>query len=114
MSHSYELVYILRPDLTEEQVQQVVNKYRDLLIEQKAEDVQIKIWGKRRLAYPIAKHQDGTYVQVNYTGDGTQVAAIERAMRLSDEVIRYLTIKLEQKKSAAKASESAQADKAEV
>jgi small subunit ribosomal protein S6 len=108
MSNSYEMIYILRPDLMEEQVQQEVNKYRDFLLDNKAEDIQIKIWGKRRLAYAIAKHQDGYYVQINYKGDGTQVAPLERAMRLSDEVIRYLTIKLKKEKSPAKTSESAE------
>jgi small subunit ribosomal protein S6 len=49
--------------------------------------------GKRRLAYPIAKHREGIYVQLNHNGDGQQVAALERAMRLSEDVIRYLTVK---------------------
>ena len=49
--------------------------------------------GKRRLAYPIAKHREGIYVQLNHNGDGQQVAPLERAMRLSEDVIRYLTVK---------------------
>ncbi|MCX5938207.1 MAG: 30S ribosomal protein S6, partial [Cyanobium sp. LacPavin_0920_WC12_MAG_62_9] len=49
--------------------------------------------GKRRLAYSIAKHREGIYVQLNHDGDGQQVATMERAMRLSEDVIRYLTIK---------------------
>jgi small subunit ribosomal protein S6 len=114
MSNSYEMIYILRPDLMEEQVQQEANKYRDFLLENKAEDVQVKIWGKRRLAYAIAKHQDGYYVQVNYKGDGTQVAPLERAMRLSEEVIRYLTVKLKKEKSSAKTSEAVEPVAAEA
>jgi small subunit ribosomal protein S6 len=108
MSNSYEMMYILRPDLLEEQVQQEINKYRDFLSEHKAENIEIKNMGKRRLAYPIKKRQDGVYVQMNYTGDGTQIAPLERAMRLSDEVIRYLTIKLKETKSA-EVSESSEA-----
>lgn len=104
MTQSYEMIYILRPDLMEEQVQQEINKYRDFLKEHKAEDIQIKNWGKRRLAYPIKKYQDGFYVQINYKADGQQIAPLERAMRLSDEVIRYLTIK--QKKEQLNAPES--------
>ncbi|ACK73163.1 ribosomal protein S6 [Gloeothece citriformis PCC 7424] len=95
MTKSYEMVYILRPDLLEEQVQQEINRYRDFLTENEAQEVQIKYWGKRRLAYPIKKLQDGFYVQMNYQGDGKQIAPLERMMRLSDEVIRYLTIKLD-------------------
>lgn len=95
MSQSYEMMYILRPDLSEEQVQQEIAKYRDFLKDYNPEDVSIKNWGRRRLAYPIKKHNDGIYVQMNYTANGKQVAPLERAMRLSDEVIRYLTIKIE-------------------
>jgi small subunit ribosomal protein S6 len=49
--------------------------------------------GKRRLAYPIAKHREGIYVQLNHNGDGQQVASLEKALRLSEDVIRYLTVK---------------------
>jgi small subunit ribosomal protein S6 len=94
MAQSYETLYILRPDLLDEQVQLQVNKYRDFLTEHNAEDIQIKTWGKRRLAYPIGKFQDGIYVQMNYKGDGNHVDPMQRAMRLSEEVIRYLTLKV--------------------
>jgi small subunit ribosomal protein S6 len=49
--------------------------------------------GKRRLAYPIAKHKEGIYVQLSHKGDGQQVGTLEKAMRLSEDVIRYLTVK---------------------
>ena len=91
----YETMYILRPDLSDEMVDQAIRKYQDLLKENGATNVEIQHRGKRRLAYPIEKQRDGIYVQMNYEGDGTQIAILERAMRLSDEVIRYLTIKQE-------------------
>jgi small subunit ribosomal protein S6 len=94
MSRNYEMMYILRPDLLEEQVEEAINKYQSFLSEQGAENIQIQNRGKRRLAYPIKKYLDGIYIQMNYQGDGTQVAPLERAMRLGEEVIRYLTIKL--------------------
>ena len=99
MSQSYEMMYILRPDLSEEKVDREIKKYRDILTEYGAEDLQIQHRGKRRLAYPIKKHLDGIYIQLNYKADGKQVAPLERAMRLSEEVIRYLTIKLKDEKS---------------
>jgi small subunit ribosomal protein S6 len=89
MSQSYEMMYILRPDLSEEQVQAAIDKYKNFIAEQGAEDLQIQNRGKRRLAYPIKKHLDGIYIQMNYQADGKQVAPLERAMRLSEEVIRY-------------------------
>ena len=51
--------------------------------------------GKRRLAYPIAKHREGIYVQLSHQGDGQHVFKIEKAMRLSEDVIRYMTVKQE-------------------
>ncbi|MGL5131900.1 MAG: 30S ribosomal protein S6 [Planktothrix sp.] len=89
----YETMYILRPDLNDEQVGQSINKYETLLKDQGAQNIQIQNRGKRRLAYDIDKHREGVYVQMNYEGPGAQIAILERAMRISDEVIRYLTIK---------------------
>ena len=89
----YETMYILSPDIPEEEVEAHVSKYRDLVTEAGAEVLDTQMRGKRRLAYPIAKHREGIYVQLNHNGDGQQVATLERAMRLSEDVIRYLTVK---------------------
>ena len=93
MATAYETMYILRPDLIDEQAEQNISKYENLLKENGAENVQIQNRGKRRLAYEINRHRDGIYVQMNYTAIGSAIAPMERAMRLSEEVIRYLTIK---------------------
>lgn len=103
MSNNYEMMYILRPDLAEEQVQALVEKYQQFLVDNGATDVEVQVRGKKRLAYPIQKFNDGVYVQVNYSADGSQIAPLERAMRLSEEVIRYLTIKLKPLKADKKA-----------
>ncbi len=95
MSSNYETLYILRPDLGEDQIQQEVGRYRDLIGDHDATDIAVKVWGKKRLAHPIGKFNDGVYVQMNYQATGKQVAPMERTMRLSDEVIRYLTLKLD-------------------
>jgi small subunit ribosomal protein S6 len=95
MSTVYETMYILRPDLSDEQVDQAIAKYQTLIQDQGAENIEIQNRGKRRLAYEIKKQRDGIYIQMNYTGPGKIIAPLERAMRLSEEVIRYLTIKQE-------------------
>jgi small subunit ribosomal protein S6 len=89
----YETMYILRPDIPEEEVETHITRYRDLVTEAGGEVLDCQMRGKRRLAYPIAKHREGIYVQLNHDGDGQQVAPLERAMRLSEDVIRYLTVK---------------------
>jgi small subunit ribosomal protein S6 len=91
----YETMYILRSDLGDEQTDQAIEKYQSLLREQGAEDLETQHRGKRRLAYEIGKHREGIYIQMNYSAPGTAVAVLERAMRLNEEVIRYLTIKPE-------------------
>jgi len=95
VSESYEMMYILRPDLGEEQVNQAIAKYQDLLQEYGAEEIDIQHRGKRRLAYEIKRCREGIYIQMNYKAPGSHVAKLERAMRLGDDVIRYLTLQQE-------------------
>jgi small subunit ribosomal protein S6 len=97
----YETMYILRPDLGDEQVEQAISKYENLIREQGADNIQIQNRGKRRLAYEINRQRDGIYIQMNYTAPGNIIAVLERAMRLSEEVIRYLTIKQQVQQSQA-------------
>ena len=89
----YETMYILRPDIPEEEVDSHLKKYSEILEKSGTEVLDSQMRGKRRLAYPIAKHKEGIYVQLSHSGDGQQVAILERAMRLSEDVIRYLTVK---------------------
>ncbi|NJL90276.1 MAG: 30S ribosomal protein S6 [Coleofasciculaceae cyanobacterium SM2_1_6] len=91
----YETMYILRPDLNEEQVNATIDKYRNFLVESGVEEVEIKLMGRRRLAYEIDRFRDGIYVLMNYAALGNHVAPMQRTMRLSEEVIRYLTLKVE-------------------
>ncbi len=89
----YETMYILRPDIPEEEVESHLKKYTEILEKSGTEVLDSQMRGKRRLAYTIAKHKEGIYVQLSHKGDGQQVALLERAMRLSEDVIRYLTVK---------------------
>jgi small subunit ribosomal protein S6 len=89
------MMYILRPDLGDEQVDQAIAKYQNLLREQGAENIDIQHRGRRRLAYEIERQREGIYIQMNYKAPGSHVAPVERAMRLSEEVIRYLTLTVE-------------------
>ena len=89
----YETMYILRPDIPEEEVDSHIKKYNEILEKSGTEVLDSQMRGKRRLAYPIAKHKEGVYVQLSHQGNGQQVATLEKAMRLSEDVIRYLTVK---------------------
>ena len=91
----YETMYILRPDIAEDEVINHINKYNKLLEEHGGKILDSQMRGKRRLAYPITKHREGIYVQLSHQGDGQHIFKIEKAMRLSEDVIRYLTVKQE-------------------
>ena len=91
----YETMYILRPDIAEDEVTNHIDKYNKLLEEFGGIILDSQMRGKRRLAYQIAKHREGIYVQLSHQGDGQHIFKIEKSMRLSDDVIRYMTVKQE-------------------
>jgi len=88
-------MYILRPDLGEQNVDLAIAKYQTLLQGQGVETIAIQHRGKRRLAYEIANNREGVYIQMNYTAKPGSVEVMEKAMRLSDDVIRYMTVRLD-------------------
>ena len=95
MNTLYETMYILRPDIGDEAVDEAIARYQDMLKDSGAEDLETQHRGKRRLAYEINRYCEGIYIQMNYEAPGTAIAPMERAMRLSEDVIRYLTIRFE-------------------
>ena len=91
----YETMYILRPDIAEDEVTNHIDKYNKLLKDFGGTILDSQMRGKRRLAYQIKKHKEGIYVQLSHQGDGQHIFKIEKAMRLSEDVIRYMTVKQE-------------------
>ncbi len=91
----YETMYILRPDLPDQEADATIAKYQDFLVQQESEGITIQHRGRRRLAYDIKGHREGIYIQVNYTATPKTIESLEKSMRLADDVIRYMTIKLE-------------------
>ncbi|RCX15586.1 30S ribosomal protein S6 [Fontibacillus phaseoli] len=88
----YEVMYIIRPDVEQEAVQATVEKFQGI-IQNGGEITKHDVMGKRRLAYEINKIRDGVYVLVNFTATPEVVAELERILKISDEVIRYLITK---------------------
>ncbi|MNJ40864.1 30S ribosomal protein S6 [compost metagenome] len=85
----YEVMYIIRPDLEQEALQALVDKFQGI-IQNGGEIIKHDVLGKRRLAYEINKIRDGVYVLVNFNATPEVVSELERIMKISDEVIRYL------------------------
>ncbi|ALS25821.1 30S ribosomal protein S6 [Paenibacillus cisolokensis] len=88
----YEVMYIVRPDVEQEVLQSVVDKFHGI-ISNGGEVTKQEVMGKRRLAYEINKHRDGYYVLVQFNAPTDVVAELDRVMKITDEVIRYLIVK---------------------
>jgi small subunit ribosomal protein S6 len=89
---NYELMYIIRPDVEAETVQAVTEKFQGI-IANGGEITKHDVMGKRRLAYEINKHRDGTYVLVHFKSQPAVVAELERVLKISDEIIRHIVVK---------------------
>lgn len=95
--NSYETVTILKPDLSEEGVKKVSEKVAEIVNRLSGKGPALKDLGKRQLAYRIAKQTRGHYLQLNYGGNGKVVDELERFLRLSEDVIRFLTVREEKR-----------------
>lgn len=90
---AYEVMYIIRPDLDEEAVKANVDKFAEVVNANGGSDLKVDLWGKRRLAYEVKKFNDGVYVLMNFNGEARTVEELERLMKISDAVIKFLTTK---------------------
>jgi len=88
----YEVMYILRPEVEQEAVQALVEKFNGI-IGNGGEVTKQDVMGKRRLAYEINKIRDGIYVLVHFNASNEVIAELDRVMKITDEVIRYLIVK---------------------
>ncbi|MEJ2077238.1 MAG: 30S ribosomal protein S6 [Acidobacteriota bacterium] len=93
----YEVVFVLAPTMTDEEVDQLVESYSTVAQEVGAEVVQVDKWGKRRLAFPVQKHNEGYYTVLTLEEDAAKsVAELERRFKVNDSVIRFLSVRIDQ------------------
>ena len=95
MIRKYETIYIVKPDLAEDELKALTEKVQDVISNNNGDLKRLEDWGIRKLAYVIKKSPRGRYVYLRYDGVETLVADLERRMRLDDRILRYLTIKIE-------------------
>jgi small subunit ribosomal protein S6 len=88
-TEKYEVLYVLNPNMTEEETQAVVEKFKTL-IEQNGTIDEMDVWGKRKLAYEINYLSEGYYVLVKFTSGPAFPAELDRVMGITDSVIRSL------------------------
>ncbi|WP_437741238.1 30S ribosomal protein S6 [Sorangium sp. So ce302] len=91
-AREYETIYILRPDIDADGAERIGSRLAEVVGRESGRLTKVETWGRRRLAYDIAKHRRGVYVYLKYLGGGKVVAEIERNLRLSDGVLKYQTV----------------------
>jgi small subunit ribosomal protein S6 len=90
---AYEILYIIRPDLDEEATTALVDRFAGLVTSNGGQNLTVEKWGKRRLAYEIKDYKEGQYILMNFEAEGHTSQEIERVMKISDDVIRFLTVR---------------------
>lgn len=116
----YESIFIINANLADEETANIIKKMQDVVAKQGGEMVKFEDWGKKKLAYEIKKQKRGHYVFFQFKAAPAAVAELERTYKMTDAVIKFITVRLEKelrvkeppkpkKKDAAKAAEGGQA-----
>ncbi|GAB5518776.1 MAG: 30S ribosomal protein S6 [Rhodothermales bacterium] len=93
----YELTYIINAVLNDDQIKNVVTRVKEIIEKNGGEVVDTDEWGSRRLAYPIEKKRNGYYVNLYANLIGPSIPRIERSMEIDDDILRYLTLRMDAK-----------------
>ncbi|SHE50590.1 30S ribosomal protein S6 [Caloramator sp. mosi_1] len=91
----YEALYVLAPNLTEEEIKANVEKFKNVVVNGGGEVENIDEWGKRKLAYEINHVNEGYYVLMNFSANSELPMELDRVLRISDSVIRHLVVNLQ-------------------
>ena len=100
--NKYELVYVIDVNLEDEARKAVIDRFNGMIEQNGGKVTKVEEWGKRRLAYPINYKTEGYYVLVNFESEATLPREIERTMQIAESILRYLIVKVEDKRSNVK------------
>ena len=93
----YELLYIIKTEVGEEQTQAVIDRYNGILEGEVATVEKVDKWGKRKLAYTIdKKYTDGFYVLVNFKGEANAVDEVDRLMKIDENLLRHMITRVDE------------------
>jgi small subunit ribosomal protein S6 len=97
MNRIYEELYIQKPDTPEEEVDGYITQLKDLITHGKGTVDKVEKWGVRKLAYRVSKLNEGAYTLIQFTAPAELVHEVERRMRVNDSVIKFLTVRIDEK-----------------
>lgn len=93
----YEELFIVRPDATEEEVDPLIEQLKGVVTHAGGTLEKTEKWGVRKLAYRVAKYNEGQYVLLQFSANPDVVKEIERRLRVADLVLKYLTVRIDEK-----------------
>lgn len=92
----YETIFITYPDLPEEDITGLVERYSAIVKDRQGIIVKVEKWGKRKLAYEIEKQARGFYVLIDFVGTAAIVTEFERNLRIGDKILKFMTVKTQE------------------
>jgi small subunit ribosomal protein S6 len=110
----YELMLILRPDLAEDRIQATIDRATRSIVGSGGQIIKVSPWGRRRLAYPIGPHREGSYHIVVFDAPSEAIVELERNLHITEEVIRHLVTHVERPTAARRSAAVASEDEVDV
>jgi small subunit ribosomal protein S6 len=95
-TRQYELIYVVSSDATDQQITDLHTQVEEIVGRYSGQLDKTENWGRRKLAYEIGRHKEGTYVLEVITGSGELMKEIDRRLRVSDQIIRHLTVRVDE------------------
>ena len=96
MNRTYELMFIVRPDMTDEDLEKLISTLQSVVPTAGGTVKSVEKMGKRRLAYTVRKFHDGIYILLTFEGSGGLVHELERRLRVSEPVIKFLSVRIDE------------------
>jgi small subunit ribosomal protein S6 len=91
----YETVFIAEPTMTEEEIDELLKGYDQLVVGAGGKVLKVEKWGKRRLAYPIHKHEEGVYALLILECGAPTIKELDRRYRMNDRIVRHLSVRVQ-------------------
>ena len=107
MPQLYESIFILRSSLADEEIPKILEKVKATAEKAGGVVEHLASWGKKKLAYEIKQEKKGVYVQFNYRGNGAVVSEVERLFRLDAAILKFMTVKVDERGLRAAGAEPA-------
>src|SRR6185295_7220366 len=95
MKRTYELMFIVRPDMPEDEQSKLISTWKSS-VSSSGGTGKSEVWGKRRLAYAVRRFHDGIFVLLTLEGDGAMVHDLERRLRVTEPVIKFITVRVDE------------------